>query len=190
VLFDLDGVLVDSYEVWFVLLNAASRAFGAAAISRPDFEAAWGQGIHEDQRRFFPMKSVAEIEAWYHAHFMAHAEHLRVDADAARVLAALRAERVPTALVTNTPSPLARAILAHAGLELDRVVGGTDVAHAKPAPDMVLHACELLAVRPGQAALVGDSDYDRAAARAAGVRFIGFRTAGDLRIERLADLLS
>jgi phosphoglycolate phosphatase/AHBA synthesis associated protein len=36
--------------------------------------------------------------------------------------------------------------------------------------------------------VVGDSRYDREAARAAGVRFVGFRTDGDERLERL-DLL-
>lgn len=189
VLFDLDGVLIDSYAVWFELLNAAAREFGAPPISRETFRAGWGQGIHEDQRRFFPMRSVAEIESWYHAHFMDHAAHLEVDPDAGRVLAALRGAGVATALITNTPAPLARAILAHAALELDRVVGGTDVAHAKPAPDMVLRACALLGVAAREACVVGDSAYDREAARAAGVPFIGFRIQGDSRIERLLELL-
>ena len=34
VLWDLDGVLIDSYEVWFHLLNDTSRAFGVQRVSR------------------------------------------------------------------------------------------------------------------------------------------------------------
>ena len=54
VLFDLDGVLIDSWEVWFRVLNAAAAEWGYAAISRETFAGAWGQGLAADQERFFP----------------------------------------------------------------------------------------------------------------------------------------
>ena len=59
----------------------------------------------------------------------------------------------------------------------------------KPAPDIVLRACELLGVAVTDAVVVGDSEFDRRAARAAGARFIGFRCRGDRRIEELDELL-
>jgi HAD superfamily hydrolase (TIGR01509 family) len=188
-LWDLDGVLIDSYEVWFHLLNQTTRAFGGAEISRALMQACWGQGIEADVARFFPHKTVPEVEAFYHAHFMDHAAHLRVDPDARNVVDTLRARGQRQALITNTPSPLARQILDAAGLVLDAVVGGTDVPNAKPAPDMVLEACRRLSVAPADALVVGDSRYDREAARAAGVHFIGVRIDGDARVERLGELL-
>jgi phosphoglycolate phosphatase-like HAD superfamily hydrolase len=54
---------------------------------------------------------------------------------------------------------------------------------------MVLLACRELEVEPRNAWLVGDSDHDRRAARGAGVRFAGFRTEGDIRIEELMQVL-
>jgi phosphoglycolate phosphatase-like HAD superfamily hydrolase len=45
VLFDLDGVLIQSHEVWFALLNAAAREQDAPEVTRELFEATWGQGI-------------------------------------------------------------------------------------------------------------------------------------------------
>jgi len=69
------------------------------------------------------------------------------------------------------------------------LVGGTDVARPKPAPDMVLAACERLAVAPAASWVVGDTAYDRDAARAAGARFAGLGIEGDLTLERLADVL-
>jgi phosphoglycolate phosphatase/AHBA synthesis associated protein len=188
-LWDLDGVLIDSYEVWFHLLNQTARAFGTPEISRAVMKECWGQGIEADVSRFFPHKTVPEVEAYYHAHFMDHASHLRVDPDARTVTEALRARGRRQALITNTPSPLARQILDAAGIALDEVVGGTDVPRAKPAPDMVLEACRRLAVPPADALVVGDSRYDRDAARAAGVHFIGLRMDGDARVERLGELL-
>jgi phosphoglycolate phosphatase/AHBA synthesis associated protein len=189
ILWDLDGVLVDSYEVWYELLRASARALGGREVTRAAFEAGWGQGIAADVERWFPERTIPELEAHYDAHFMDHAAHLKVDADAPRVVAALRARGLRQALITNTPSPLARAILAHARLELDDVVGGTDVANAKPAPDMVLEACRRLEVAPREAWVVGDSRFDRDAARAAGVHFVGVRMDGDARVERLLEVL-
>lgn len=190
VLWDLDGVLIDSYEVWFHVLNHTARAFGAAPVSREVFAAGWGQGIEKDVERFFPDKTVAEVEAFYHAHFMDHASHLKVDPDARAVIAALRAAGLCQSLITNTPGPLAAKILTSAGLELDAVVGGTDVPRGKPAPDMVLEACRRLGVSPAEALVVGDSRYDRDAAAAAKVRFVGLRFDGGARIERLTELPS
>ena len=60
---------------------------------------------------------------------------------------------------------------------------------AKPAPDMVLRACGLLGVAPADALVVGDSDYDRRAAAAAGVRFAGLGIDGDVRLARLSDVI-
>ncbi len=182
-------MLIDSYEVWFQLLNHGARAFGAAPVLREVFAACWGQGIEKDVELFFPDRSIPEVEAFYHAHFMDHATHLRVDPDARVVIAALRAAGLTQALISNTPGPLARQILASAGLELDAVVGGSDVPRGKPAPDMVLEACRRLRVAPAEALVVGDSRYDRDAAAAAKVRFVGLRIDGDRRIERLAELL-
>jgi HAD superfamily hydrolase (TIGR01509 family) len=189
VLWDLDGVLIDSYEVWFHLLNATSRAFGGIAISREVMRDGWGQGIAADVERFFPHKTVAETEAYYHAHFMEHARHLRVDPEARAVTDELRLRGFGQALITNTPSPLAREILGAAKLALDTVVGGTDVPNAKPAPDMVREACRRLGVSSSEALVVGDSRYDREAAGGAGVHFIGLRMDGDARIEQISELL-
>src|SRR5262249_2110487 len=126
VLWDMDGVLVDSYEVWFELLRATARDLGGVVVTREQFAAGWGQGIAKGVERFFPDRSIAEVEAHYHAHFMAPAAHLRVDPDARAVVERLRELGVRQALITNTPGPLAREIVAHAGLGLDAVVGGTD----------------------------------------------------------------
>ena len=189
VLFDLDGVLIFSKEVWFHLLNATARHFAVPEVTRGAFEAGWGQGIAADVEQFFPLRSIAEVEAYYNAHFMDFARHITVESDARNVFAALETAGVTAAVVTNTPTQAAVDILASAALRPATVVGSTDVPHPKPAPDMLLLALERLGVAADAAVMVGDTRFDREAAAAAGVFFAGYRTPGDARLERLADLL-
>jgi HAD superfamily hydrolase (TIGR01509 family) len=188
VLFDMDGVLVDSYEAWFALLCAASRELGGEPVTRARFQATWGQGVDADVQSFFTSSTAQAVNAYYVEHFREHARHVRRIPGASAAIEAVRARGLRIAVVTNTPTPLARDILAGAGLGLDVVVGGSDVPLPKPAPDIVLRACELLAVEPAAAVMVGDSVYDRQAAGAAGVRFIGFGIEGDVTIASLAEL--
>ena len=189
VLFDLDGVLIDSYEVWFHLMNATASDLGYPAIARETFHGCWGQGLEADRERFFPGHTEQQIAAYYDAHFADHVAHLHTSPHVAAVFARLGERAIPSAVVTNSPADLARKLVARAGATPGVVVGGDDVDHAKPAPDMVWRACELLAVEPGLALLVGDSGYDRAAARAAGVRFAGLGIEGDLTLGSLDELL-
>lgn len=189
VLFDLDGVLVESYTVWHALINSFARERGYSPISDEAMRASWGQGVDADAETFFAGTPVAELEAFYNANFFDHLEELSVMPGAARVTERIRAAGIPTAVVTNTPAPLARALLDRAGVHPDVLVGGTDVPRPKPAPDILLRACELLGVPVSGVAMVGDSDFDRQAAKAAGARFIGFRCVGDHHIEKLEELL-
>ena len=131
----------------------------------------------------------ADIESYYGDHFRDHLEHLGVVSEVPRVFETLRERSLRTAVITNTPAPMAWKMVKRAGGSPDLLVGGTDVSHPKPAPDMVLRACELLGVPAGEALVVGDSRYDREAARAAGTRFAGLGIEGDVRIDRLVDVL-
>ncbi len=190
ILFDLDGVLVDSYEVWFQLLNHAAAHWSYPAIPRETFHACWGQGVEADQARFFPNHQIPEIETFFHDHFMEHAAELVVANETEAIFAALRSHAVRTAVITNTPNPLASAVVQRAGVSPDTIIGANDVPNGKPAPDMVLEACTRLAVTPERSLVVGDSRYDAGAARAAGVSFAGIGgIEGDLTLGSLLDLL-
>jgi phosphoglycolate phosphatase/AHBA synthesis associated protein len=189
VLFDLDGVLVDSYQVWFHLMNGAARDLGYPPISPETFHSCWGQGIEADVEKFFDRHCVAEIETYYGDHFRDHLEHLGVVPEVPRVFETLRGRSMRTAVITNTPADVAWDVVNRTGGRPDLLVGGTDVPLPKPAPDMVLRACELLEIPPGESLVVGDSRYDREAARAAGTLFAGLGIEGDVRLDRLADVL-
>jgi beta-phosphoglucomutase len=66
------------------------------------------------------------------------------------------------------------------------------VSKGKPEPELITKACERLAVPPERAALVGDTNTDYQAGKAAGCLVIGVgaNAAGDVHIERLEELFA
>jgi phosphoglycolate phosphatase/AHBA synthesis associated protein len=185
----MDGVLVDSYEAWFHLMNAAARELGYPPISREQFRDVWGQGPDLDVELFFTRHTVPQVEAYYNKHFRDYGEHLRSNPQARDVFSTLRDHGLGIAVITNTPSSIAREVLGFVDLEPDILVGGTDVARGKPAPDMVLKALESLDVSNHEAVLIGDSHFDREAAAAANVRFIPYNIEEDGRLDALLEVL-
>jgi phosphoglycolate phosphatase/AHBA synthesis associated protein len=191
ILFDMDGVLIRSEEAWLRVLEDAGRRFRGSPVTREEFAPTFGQGTAEDVRVFGLRCTPAELDAFYLEHLPRHATEVWVNPDAQGLLEALSARGLRRALVTNTVSALARSLLGAAHLlPFFEVLACADlVAQAKPAPDLVLYALGELGLEPGAAWMVGDSRFDRGAAGAAGVRFVGLGLDGDARIERLGDLL-
>lgn len=189
VLFDLDGVFVESREVWFEVMRALARKLGYPEISDQRILAAWGQGIAEDVRHFYPNSTLEEIEREYNSLFPVHVKHLKVDSEGAEAVASLRARHLKIGVVTNSPTVVTRAMLERAGIVPDVSVTGSDVSEAKPAPDGILRALELLQVSPEEAIFVGDTAFDREAARRAAIYFVGFRIDGDHRVESLHEIV-
>jgi len=190
VLFDLDGVLIDSFEAWLRLVRRARRDMGFGGLTREEFARGFGQGVEDDAELLFPGRTVAEVDAVFNSGFMDEIEHVEVFPDARPTLEELRRRGHALAIVTNTRNVLAAAMLEALGFAglVDEVVASGDVPREKPAPDMPLEACRRLGASVERAAMVGDSRYDREAAGAAGILFIGYRTEGDRRVERLGEI--
>ncbi len=76
-------------------------------------------------------------------------------------------------VVTLLPAAVAREVLAHHGLTVDVVVGRDPHVRPKPAGDGLREALRLLDTAPTGVHMIGDSAWDAAAARDAGVGFVG-----------------
>jgi phosphoglycolate phosphatase len=192
VLFDMDGVLVDSFEAWYHLFCSTLRHFGRPPITRNEFiQRAWSLGFEVVSRRYFVGRGVEEVAQYYFSHFLDHKQHLKPMDGVAGVLEKIQRQGIHLAVISNTHTPLVDKILRQVGL-LDYFVltiGGDKVKKCKPAPDMVLLACRQLGIKPGAAVVVGDTEYDLAAARQAGCLAVGYKTEGDVKINNLGELL-
>jgi len=190
ILFDLDGVLVHSFDAWFATVNQAASFFGNDYIKEKDFKASYGESTEEDVRKFFPNQTVKSVDDFYEKHFISNIKHLKVDPDAVNVFQKLKDIGLFTVIVTNTSHDLALDILNIANLKPDKLIGGDDVVNAKPDPEMIFKAFDYLKVKDSEILYVGDSVYDQRAAKSAGVTFVGIGGIdGDNTISSLTELI-
>lgn len=176
VFFDLDGVLVDSFHVWLEVVNAARVRFGHAPIAEAHLRRIFGQGIGDDLQGLYPGQTRAQVLEAYDEAMPRALPRMRVNPTAVPALQGLRERGLARAVVTNTQASLAGTVLATMGLaaHLETHVAVAPGLREKPAPDLLQAALERLGLAPSQVLMVGDTDYDEQAARAAGTHFLRY----------------
>ncbi len=171
VLFDLDGTLIDSGAMILASFRHATRTVLAREIPDEELVAAVGGATIHDQMRVFDVDRVEDLVEAYRAHNTPLHEELEAFEGVDRVLASLRAEGRRLGVVTakrRRTVDLAFRVL-DLGRWFDTVVTAEDTARHKPDPEPVLLALDRLGGTPAAAAFVGDSPFDVAAGKAAGV---------------------
>lgn len=177
IVFDLDGVLVDSEQVW----DEVRRAVVADRGGRWQDEATTAmQGMSTPEWSAYlagTLGARGTAEQLATAVVAAMAERYRAAVpllpgavDAVTALAA----RWPLAVASSSPPELIRAVLAAAGVA-DRfraVVSSEEVPRGKPAPDVYLAAADRLGVEPARCVAVEDSANGLRSAAAAGMTVV------------------
>lgn len=178
VIFDMDGLLLDTEAAHRETMIATAAAMGAAL---PEAVFLSLVGIHRDANRrtlaahFGPDFALDAFYAESDARFEAVvAAGMPTRPGARLILDHLVAAGVPRGVATSTASPEAEQRLARAGLLhlFDTVVTRSDVANPKPAPDPYLLAAERLGARPAHCVALEDSHNGVRAAAAAGMAVI------------------
>lgn len=178
VIFDCDGVLVDSEKIAVTIDRRMLADLG------------WQLSQDEIVERFVG-RSFADMAA----DISAHLGHPLPDGWDTRYRQlyreAFEAELTPVDGITEALDALALPVCvasstSHRGLQhtlgltglherfAGRIFSAEDVTRGKPAPDLFLHAAHSLGVEPSRCAVVEDSPYGVAAARAAGMRAYGY----------------
>jgi pyrophosphatase PpaX len=190
VLFDFDGTVVDSGAMILASFRHATKTVLDRELSDDELLAAVGTPLHH-QMRLIDAERADELVSVYRAHNEPLHDALQACDGMLDVLAELKHEGRRLGIVTAKRG--ATVDLAFAVLPLrdyfDVVVAAEDVARHKPAPDPLLLALERLGAESDEAVYVGDSPFDIAAARAAGVHSVavtwgGIYTEEALRAER------
>lgn len=184
IIFDMDGVLVDSEPF---ILEAATRFFAerGLTVQPEDFTPFVGAGenryIGGPAEKYGLSIDIEEAKARTYAIYdeitrghLAPLPGVREFISEARGLGLMLA-------VASSADPVKIAInLREIGIPaetFDAVVSGLDVVHKKPAPDIFLAAADRLGVPPEECVVVEDAVNGVAAARAAGMRCLGLTTS-------------
>ena len=182
----MDGVLVDSLDSWWFALNSALKAYNHKQISKDEFlERYWGHDLYDNIER---MNLPVEVGRFCNNVYGEHIGRIKIYTETKDTLQKLR--NYKKAIITNTPKDCAVQILKRFDIEkyFKFVVTSDDVSMAKPSPEIVLKACERLNVDPEDVVLIGDTDSDVKAGRAAGCKVVGINVEADYTVRDLSEL--
>jgi HAD superfamily hydrolase (TIGR01509 family) len=205
VIFDLDGVIVDS-EIWWDQVRAAFAAehgrswtAGDQAAVMGANSAAWARIMRDRLDLDLPEPAIerAIVDGVVERYRSEGAPRIDGAVEAVRRIAADR----PVAVASSAHAEVIEAALEATGLTdvFKVVVSSDEVARGKPAPDVYLDAARRLRVEPARCLVVEDSHNGVRAGKAAGMTVVlvpnrnvppaaGTAELADLVIERLAEL--
>ncbi|HEX8856031.1 MAG TPA: HAD family phosphatase [Thermoleophilaceae bacterium] len=177
VVFDMDGVLLHSEEVWNASKEAVIRENGGrwrddAPRSMMGMSSAeWSRYMHDELGVPLPPERIDELVVQRMRDTYEHALPLIPGADEAvrRI-----ANRWPLAVASSSNRPIIDLALELAGLDgcFQATVSSEEVGRGKPAPDVYLEAAARLGADPRRCAAVEDSTNGILSAHAAGMKVI------------------
>jgi pyrophosphatase PpaX len=175
VLFDLDGTVIDSGGIILASMrHAATTVLGRDFPDDELMQAVGGPGLEHQMRALDPLR-VDELIHVYRAHNEPLHETLVCCAGMDEALARLKEQGRTLGIVTAKRRVTVELAFEHVpfGHLFDVVVGGDETERHKPDPQPIQLALERLGARPEESAYVGDSPFDIAAGKAAGVFTVG-----------------
>ena len=190
IVFDNDGLLLDTEEVWtraeatlferygtsFTMEHKRSLLGTSVATSAAKIEEMLGR----------PGRGMEMMEELHELVMEEALAGVSPRPGALELLNAVRDAGVPVGLASNSSREFVERVLSVAGLlngHFDLIVTADDVERPKPAPDLYLAACAGLGAAPKRAAALEDSETGVASARAAGLFVVAVPYFPDMSIE-------
>lgn len=200
-IFDLDGTLADTGRDITDALNYALAPFGVRTYSIEETKAMVGSGISKLLASLLPVNDEGTSRLVTDRFISYYSEHV-VDYTSAypfvkETLAQL--DSYKKAVVSNKREALSKEVLKGISIlqHFDIVWGSDSVRAMKPSPVPILDMMNMFNVLPEETVIIGDSNYDVEAGKAAGIKTIavtyGFRSRdmlkdADFIIDRFDDL--
>ena len=177
VLFDMDGLLVDTEPLWLETETEVMARLGARWTPQDQYALLGGSMARTVSYLLSKVARPAPprtVERWLSEGMLERVRDGRVvvQPGARELLAAVAGAGLPHALVTSSQRSFADAVLASTGLAFPVTVCAEDVAVTKPDPEPYLLGAKLLDADPARCVVLEDSPNGVASATAAGCRVV------------------
>jgi HAD superfamily hydrolase (TIGR01509 family) len=177
VIFDMDGLLLDSEPLYRATWKAAASSMGFP-IDDVLYERFVGRGNTEAEKilreHFGDGFPLSEFHTRWSRDFSDSiaAKPIPPKSGAMELLDSLETRGIPKALATSSPRVLGLRCLGDLASRFAALAFGDEVSHSKPAPDLFLLASHRLGIAPADCLVLEDSEAGVRAARAAGMDVI------------------
>ncbi len=178
-LFDLDGTLIDSSPDFLKCLNTLLNENNRSAIQESDIRYLVSDGSNVLLKNFLKPSSNEELENFREAFFKLYHEELEHGSKFFKgieeLIMFLEEENIPWGIVTNKFKRFAEKIIQNNPLlqKSQLLITPDDVCIAKPNPEGLIKAANILGLLPGQCIYAGDHIKDLEAGSNAGMQSIG-----------------
>lgn len=198
VIFDLDGVLIDSEPLHCKADIMLLTEFGIDVPENYfDRFAGWADAAmwEEIKKEYHIAKSIDEIielQLPLKLKLLQESDHQAIPG-IIEILKEIKTMQIPVAIASSSPKVFIEAAIRKIGIEqyFAVILSGHEVLRSKPEPDIFLKAAELLNVNPAECLVVEDSRSGTIAAKKAGMKCIGYQNinSGDQDLSQ-ADLIT
>lgn len=182
VIFDMDGVLIDSEPLHFSAIKTVLNEYGINVGDEylSNFVGDTNERLWTVAKEEFELKESIDF---YIAQQLQHTitclkegDYTLIDGIPA-LLQELQNNHIPMAIASSSPPVVISAIIEKTGIQpyIDEWVSGNEVAESKPAPYIYLKAAARLGLQPAACVAIEDSYYGVTAAKAAGLKCIGYK---------------
>jgi len=188
VLFDLHGVLIDSFDPYLIAFNKTMEKCGRKKVSKREFMEKY---IGSDDKAIIKKFGFDDDATKYmRAVYLESVKDTVIFPGVRKILESL-SKKVKLGVVTNTWGKYVHKTLEYFDLKkyFDVIVTIDDVENGKPHPEMIIKACKSLGLDPSEVVAVGDEKNDILAAKSAGCFVIGLNIDADYKIKKLSELV-
>jgi pyrophosphatase PpaX len=192
VIFDIDGVLIDSLEANFRFYNQILEKFGRKPITFKGYMKLYGSSMKGFFRLFFPEKSEKEINEMAEYGVNAYRRffrYVKLNPNVVKTLEILEKSHKLGIVTSRITTEVLEFFKIRKYFSAEVTYG--DVKNRKPHPEPILLALKRLRVRPEEALYIGDNLSDFQAGKAAGVKVIIYRNPsvrGDYNIKDFREI--
>jgi beta-phosphoglucomutase family hydrolase len=178
VIFDMDGVLIDSYKVHFISWKKALNKHGLD-ITEEQFSSTFGQTNVDILSKLFPFLSLNEMNTIAEEKEQVFRQLIKEDfpemEGASELIESIHRAGGLLGLGSSGPLENIRTVLSllPAGRYFQAVVSGSDISHGKPHPEVFLKTAEKLGISPSMCVVIEDAPAGVEAAKRAGCSAVG-----------------